>query len=185
MITLTKGSVRRVTRTRTSRTVGSLLTSVLHGEPSSRAEAFAEPDLAASVAYLLASDPDDRRGQSRKLDDRLIVHACVAASERASRIPTVSELSRAAHVSERRLNSAFVDTHGVPPHQFFMTWALDLARRRLIASDPDKVTVTWIATGTGFNHLGRFARYYRKTYGESPSETLRRDQSTEGTVTRS
>jgi transcriptional regulator GlxA family with amidase domain len=61
-----------------------------------------------------------------------------------------------------------------------MTWALDLARRRLIASDPGKVTVTWIAIGTGFNHLGRFARYYRKTYGESPSETLRRSRNTVG-----
>jgi AraC-like DNA-binding protein len=62
------------------------------------------------------------------------------------------------------------------PHAFFLAWGLDLARRRLLASDPKAVTVAWVACGAGFTHLGRFARYYKQQYGESPSVTLRRDR---------
>jgi AraC-like DNA-binding protein len=38
----------------------------------------------------------------------------------------------------------------------------------------DGVTVTDIAERWGFTHLSSFATLYRKRWGESPSETLRR-----------
>jgi AraC family ethanolamine operon transcriptional activator len=47
-------------------------------------------------------------------------------------------------------------------------WALDEARRRLLASGPADRTVTTIAAGLSFGHLGRFAGYYRQIFGESP-----------------
>jgi AraC family ethanolamine operon transcriptional activator len=174
MIPLTTGSVRRMPRSQTSRTVRTQLPRVVRSGPGSSAPGLPRPDLVETVAVMLAANPVDERRTSRKLDDRLIVQACLGYAERVDRIPAIAELCEASHVSERRLNSAFVETHGVPPYQFFITWALDRARRRLIASSADQVTVAWIAMGAGFRHLGRFARYYRKVYEESPSDTLSR-----------
>jgi AraC-like DNA-binding protein len=42
----------------------------------------------------------------------------------------------------------------------------------MIDHDRSSETVTEIATGLGFDHLGRFAGRYKKFYGEPPSATL-------------
>jgi hypothetical protein len=51
---------------------------------------------------------------------------------------------------------------------------LDEARRQLVADSA--VTVTSVAMGLGFNHMGRFSRDYRRRFGESPSRTFRRGE---------
>jgi len=76
-------------------------------------------------------------------------------------------------VSQRRLRSAFNEEFGEPPSRFFRNWALERARRHLIEAGPTKLTVTEVATELGFDHLGRFAGYYRRLFGEAPSATLR------------
>ena len=182
-ISLEKGSVVRMASDASSRHVRAVLPKHVGRTPHERishpAERISHPTedpVAQAVGHMLASNlrDTDTSASSRKLDNRVIVHTCIDHAERVKRIPTISELCDVSHVSERRLHYAFVETHHVPPHQFFLTWALDLARRRLTVADPEKVTVSWIAMGSGFPHLGRFARYYRKAYGESPSETLHR-----------
>ena len=90
----------------------------------------------------------------------------------SGRIPSVSELCLAAQVSERRLRQAFVDEFDLSPSRFFRHWALTLARQRLRSADGARHTVTEVAVDLGFNHLGRFAAYYRQLYGEAPSTTL-------------
>ena len=137
------------------------------------APGLGSPELLVAMSDLLVtacSNPS----VSRRLSDSRIVLACIEYAERAQRIPTMAELGEAAHVSVRRVRTAFRLTHDMAPHQFFLVWGLDLARRRLMASDPAAVTVAWVACGAGFTHLGRFARYYKHQYGESPSVTLRR-----------
>ncbi len=50
------------------------------------------------------------------------------------------------------------------------------AHQELLASDPTTgATVTEIAARWGFFHPGRFAHYYRHTYGQPPTRTLLRD----------
>ena len=131
------------------------------------------PEVLTAMSDLLVTTHGEQ-SVSRKLSDSRIVLACIECAEHAQRIPTIVELGKAAHVSERRVRMAFRLTHDMAPHEFFLMWGLDLARRRLIASDPAAVTVAWVACGAGFIHLGRFARYYKQQYGESPSVTLRR-----------
>ena len=45
---------------------------------------------------------------------------------------------------------------------------------RPIVTLTDALQVAEVAGAWGFGHLGRFAGYYADTFGELPSETLRR-----------
>ena len=88
-------------------------------------------------------------------------------------IPSISELCLVANVSERTLRAVFVREYDLPPTRYFRAWALDQAHRRFIDGVEDSETVTEVATGLGFDHLGRFYIRYKQIYGEPPSETLR------------
>jgi transcriptional regulator GlxA family with amidase domain len=86
---------------------------------------------------------------------------------------TVPELSRIAGVSERTLRAAFHDVIGMSPKQHLIRQRLHAAHAALCAADPQSTTVTDIAMAFGFFELGRFARRYRRVFGEVPSRTLR------------
>jgi AraC-like DNA-binding protein len=132
------------------------------------------------VCALTERSPSRLLPMPRRLDDRRVVLACIEFVEAVERIPTLSELCQVAAVSERRLRQAFVALQDAPPHQFFIAWGLDRARRRLLDADPSWETVARVAAESGFNHLGRFARRYRRQFGEVPSTTLRRAPSIAG-----
>jgi len=51
---------------------------------------------------------------------------------------------------------------------------MNLARRALRDSSPERATVTEIATRYGFWQFGRFAGEYKSLFGEAPSATLHR-----------
>jgi AraC-like DNA-binding protein len=107
-----------------------------------------------------------------RISSRSIVMACIDYAESVERRPTIEELCKVAFVSERRLRSAFTDIYDMAPCQFFLGWALDVSRRRLLRADPAVTTVSRIAAECGLPHLGRFARRYKQQFGESPSTTL-------------
>ena len=127
-------------------------------------------------ALVLAMTEDDclhRIGIGRTIDSRYVVHACIDYANATQRIPSITELCLAAHVSERRLREAFVREFDLPPSRYFRNWALEATHRRLMAADPSEESVTQIAVDVGFDHLGRFAGHYQTLFGERPSATLR------------
>jgi AraC-like DNA-binding protein len=85
----------------------------------------------------------------------------------------VDDLARLCRVPRRTLEKHFKRFVGLAPLEFLRNQRFAAARRRLLQAQPG-VSVTEVATGCGFNHLGRFALGYRERHGESPSETLRR-----------
>jgi transcriptional regulator GlxA family with amidase domain len=85
----------------------------------------------------------------------------------------VSSLCRVVGRSERGLREAFYDVHGMGPKRWVLAERLKTARRALIRSDAGSITVTLVATASGFHELGRFAAMYREAFGEVPSQTLR------------
>lgn len=87
---------------------------------------------------------------------------------------SIDELINAAGVSERTLRNVFLEYYGLPPHRFFVVHRLHQARTALRIESPESSKVTTIAAQFGFWHFGRFAREYRKLFGESPSQTLNR-----------
>jgi AraC-like DNA-binding protein len=131
-------------------------------------------DILRAMAHAMSGEEAVRVvGGTNRIDSRRVVHGCIEYAKSIGRIPSISELCLAAHVSERRLRTAFTDEFEVPPSRFFRAWALEEAHRRLVHADPDGPTVTEVASGLGFDHLGRFSVQYKDMYCESPSTTLR------------
>lgn len=85
----------------------------------------------------------------------------------------IETLSHVAGVSGRTLFRMFIERHGCSPHEFVQQVRLQRARNFLLES-ADGVTVSSVAFRCGFSNPGHFARAYRCTFGELPSDTLRR-----------
>ncbi|MVO90945.1 helix-turn-helix domain-containing protein [Streptomyces sp. p1417] len=86
----------------------------------------------------------------------------------------VADIAAAACVTTRAVQLAFRRHLNLTPLQYLRRVRLALTRRELLLADPTTQTVTAIAYRWGFAHPGRFAADYRTTYGEPPSQTLRR-----------
>jgi len=129
-----------------------LMTALLTAQPSNYSAALAAPPSAAAPRHVVRAEAYIR------------AHADSAI--------TIGALADAAGVSARTLFEGFRRFRGTTP--MAQLKAVRLARAHedlLIASDE---SVTDVAVKWGFVHLGRFARTYRRRFGELPSETLRR-----------
>lgn len=82
----------------------------------------------------------------------------------------ISELCSALDVPRRTLHRAFHDTLGTGPVAYLRLRRLSSVRRALRTANP-QARVTQTALDHGFTDLGRFAGYYRDTFGERPSQT--------------
>ena len=127
-------------------------------------------DCLVSLLALAAGAPDAGAAPqlitTRRAEDFLIQHL--------TRPVERSELARAAGVSIRTVSRGFQERHGMGPMAWLRVRRLEAARSELRAAVPGEVTVTEVALRYGFENPGRFAAEYRRRFGESPSETLRR-----------
>jgi AraC-like DNA-binding protein len=88
---------------------------------------------------------------------------------------STSSLAVGVHLSVRSLQEGFARELGMPPMKYLQQVRLRRARGLLRDASPTQTTVAAVASGLGLSHLGRFAAAYRLAFGESPSETLRRE----------
>jgi AraC-like DNA-binding protein len=88
---------------------------------------------------------------------------------------STSSLAARVHLSVRSLQVGFTRELDLPPMRYLQQVRLRRARDRLREASPVETTVATVASTLGLSHLGRFAAAYRRTFGESPSVTLRRD----------
>jgi len=87
----------------------------------------------------------------------------------------MADIAKNVHMSVRAIQQGFRDELGTTPMLYLRDRRLERAREDLADIIPsDGVTVTDVAARWGFSHLGNFAVLYKKRWGESPSETLRR-----------
>jgi AraC-like DNA-binding protein len=101
----------------------------------------------------------------RRVEEYLQAHAHEPIS--------VDQLAALSGVSLRSLYAGFKQFCGVSPMQYLKQLRLERARAELMGHTQID-TVAGIALRWGFDHLGRFAIDYKKRFGESPSQTLRR-----------
>jgi AraC-like DNA-binding protein len=85
----------------------------------------------------------------------------------------VQQIADVIGVGSRVLHSVFRDQLGTTPRAMLADIRMERARQLLLCSDA-ATTVTDVALGCGFAHLGRFAAAYKTRYDEAPSQTLRR-----------
>jgi AraC family ethanolamine operon transcriptional activator len=89
----------------------------------------------------------------------------------------VTDLCRAAAVSERALEYAFKDVMGLTPLAYLTRLRLHRVRQALLFATHGTTTVSAVALDWGFWHFGDFSRAYKDCFGELPSDTLRRKPS--------
>ncbi|MGD2137873.1 MAG: helix-turn-helix domain-containing protein, partial [Gammaproteobacteria bacterium] len=90
----------------------------------------------------------------------------------------VRDLAAATNTSERTLERIFNRVFGMSPKKYLLGERLYGAHRELWQSNPSVASVAKIANAWGFWHMGQFAKTYRLTFGELPSETLNRSRTT-------
>jgi len=167
-----------------------------HRSPSQRAGACGEiadkieklrsgagPDCEAGVSYLqrslieafisgivdeVSSERYDRLGSGAKLVRD--VEDYVDGVE-IGRPVHISELCSALTVSRRTLHRAFQHSLGLGPVTYLRLRRLADVHRMLIVADAAPAGVTQAALDYGFTDLGRFAAFYKRIFGEVPSET--------------
>jgi AraC-like DNA-binding protein len=131
----------------------------------------AEADVLGVIADLvLAQSAIVRtRATSARIDD---LEGWIEAN--LERPITAGQLCRIAGVSKRGLEKIFESRRGMSPMRFVAERRLAAAHRMLSSTAAQGEDVTRVALGLGFNHAGRFSAIYRQTYGELPSQTLKR-----------
>ncbi|MBP0625274.1 AraC family transcriptional regulator [Cupriavidus consociatus] len=93
--------------------------------------------------------------------------------ENAENEVSIASISESLGVSIRTLQSAVEKWLNTTPNAYLRDYRLD--RIRDVLNRGDKHTsVTEVAFGNGFFHMGRFSAYYKLKFGEYPSDTLLR-----------
>ena len=88
---------------------------------------------------------------------------------------TMTKLMEITGVSARTIFKAFQRNRGYTPMAFAKQ--VRLRRAKATLSKPEhNTTVTGVAFACGFSNLGHFAKDYRDSFGELPSETLDRQK---------
>ena len=75
--------------------------------------------------------------------------------------------------SVRSITYAFVRRYGMPPKKWLLNERLRYARKILLTAD-NKVPLLTLSSELGFASPSKFSTYYRRSYGETPRDTLRR-----------
>ncbi|ANG61862.1 hypothetical protein A8C75_04770 [Marinobacterium aestuarii] len=145
-------------------------------------EGLQEPLIAQQLEQLIISTllcvqpsnySDALRQNDRRLAPRHVKRVEEHMAEHASEPMAPAQLAELAGVSLRTLYAGFREFRNQSPMEYLRQIRLQNVRHDLLHHSQAK-TVTELAMGWGFTHMGRFSRDYRLLYGESPSETKRR-----------
>jgi transcriptional regulator GlxA family with amidase domain len=140
--------------------------------PISRTESGVEADsFFQALGYVVADALDDERPLDLPVSaDPVVAAATDPARAHLDRI-AVSDVTRAARVSERTLRRIF-NTHLGMSRRSYLLRARVL-RSMALLSQPDR-SVLEVSIAVGFDDVGAFARSFARHCGETPSAYKRR-----------
>lgn len=113
-----------------------------------------------------------KRNESTLLAQKIYHYLQDHASEPIQMI----ELTALIGKSERTVERLFKKYFGVPPYTYLKFHRLHLIRKHLMQRDSSFINITHLAMDNGFMEIGYFGREYKKTFGETPSETLKNNR---------
>jgi AraC-like DNA-binding protein len=129
----------------------------------------------SSLLYSSRSNYTDQLTSRSQPAHRAVRRACDFIDRNLADPITVDDIAGAAGVSVRTIQNLFAQELGQTPTSYLKNERLERARSDLADAPGDsRLTVTDVAMRWRFSHLGRFATTYRKRFGETPSQTLRR-----------
>lgn len=120
---------------------------------------------------------NERGSCAGELPPKFIQRAIEYIVSHADETVRLADIATASGKSVRVLNAGFRKYQHLTPMEFLRNRRLDNARAALEKAADSSVTVTQIAHQWRLHHLGRFARNYKRRFGESPSTTLKRSRS--------
>jgi AraC family transcriptional regulator, ethanolamine operon transcriptional activator len=85
---------------------------------------------------------------------------------------TIADICAAVRICPRTLCYSFEAVLGLTPSRYLLATRLNRVRSDILTHDGG-VPLQILAARWGLSHMGRFARYYRETFGERPSDTMR------------
>lgn len=132
--------------------------------------------LAAALLHGFPNDLPSQPAAERTGAEQpaLLRQAVGFIQDNAARDISVRDIASALYLSPRTVQYLFRRHLNTTPTAYLRSIRLAKARQELITGDRSMTTVAATAARWGFAHTGRFAVLYRRTYGESPHETLRR-----------
>jgi AraC-like DNA-binding protein len=139
-----------------------------------RFDEIAQGLLVDLLAAVVRNDTPASSCRTRSFD-RVVSQALAFLRAHDGQDLHVKPLCRAINVAERSLLRAFHKLVGVGPTQYMKLHRLNQVHHALRAADYGEATVTAILTTCGITELGRFAGIYKALFGESPSETLKKN----------
>ncbi len=113
-------------------------------------------------------------GQKPGNENRILKEARGLLEENLDHDFKLSDTARRLGVSQRTLEYTFKRQLGMTPKHYLQILRLHAIRDELKAADPQVTKVSDIALRYAFFHLGHFASEYKKLFGESPSQTLKK-----------
>lgn len=135
-----------------------------------------QESLLAALDHVLVSPEAIRPSPgSFERHRRLVAQIDDLAYENPATPFSTSSLARSLGVPVRTLQTAVQVVHGMGLHRYVRLKRLWFARNQLSRGLPGQ-SVKAAALACGFWHMGEFSQLYRATFGESPSETLSRNQ---------
>lgn len=129
------------------------------------------------MSQLLLAQPNNYLDQLRSepaAAPRAVRRAKDLIEDHAAEALTVEDVAEAVGLSVRALQKGFQQHLNTTPTAYLRDIRLARTHAELSTADPASRTVTDVALRWGFLHLGRFSVEYRRRYGETPSQTLRR-----------
>lgn len=85
--------------------------------------------------------------------------------------PCITSLAKLAAMSPSKLKNSFKEIYGLPVYQYFQKYRMQKAKAMLISR---KYTVREVGIEVGYSNLSNFAKAFKKTFDQLPSDLLDR-----------
>jgi transcriptional regulator GlxA family with amidase domain len=135
-----------------------------------------ENDMLTKVAQSLCANPPAKQRTDRHRQRKCweIFHDTTKrAMTDPEEVLDLHSMSQSTGLSIRTIQRAFQAEFGLSAVEWMRVERLHRVRAELVDGD-QATSVMKTATRWGFVHLGRFSKYYRDLFGETPSATLSR-----------